>query len=208
MFVNARLTMISPLNFKPNAHLKSASYVSKTPQCHVSLDFLVAHCTQCILLPCWKIIPLPITYFILLQLSWQEILLTSESLKMTLAYTWHLVKWSEVAQPCPTLCDPRDCSLQGSTVHGIFQARVLEWVAITFSRGSSWPRDRTQVSCIAGRHFYCLRHQGRLKQWIAIILLYKPAYCCHCFPSEWLSPVFTKLLKSESRLSFFLMLYF
>ena len=118
------------------------------------------------------------------------------------------VKWSEVAQPCPTLCDPRDCSLQGSTVHGIFQARVLEWVAITFSRGSSWPRDRTQVSCIAGRHFYCLRHQGRLKQWIAIILLYKPAYCCHCFPSEWLSPVFTKLLKSESRLSFFLMLYF
>ena len=96
MFVNARLTMISPLNFKPNAHLKSASYVSKTPQCHVSLDFLVAHCTQCILLPCWKIIPLPITYFILLQLSWQEILLTSESLKMTLAYTWHLVKWSEV----------------------------------------------------------------------------------------------------------------
>ena len=44
---------------------------------------------------------------------------------------------SEVAQSCPTLCDPMDCSLPGSSVHGIFQARVLEWVAISFSRGSS-----------------------------------------------------------------------
>ena len=51
------------------------------------------------------------------------------------------------------LCDPMDCSLPGFSVHGIFQARVLEWVAISFSRGSSWPRDRTQVSCIAGRRF-------------------------------------------------------
>ena len=43
------------------------------------------------------------------------------------------------------------CSPPGSSVHGIFQARILEWVAISFSRGSSWPRDQTQVSCIAGR---------------------------------------------------------
>ena len=48
---------------------------------------------------------------------------------------------SEVAQLCPTLCDPVDCSLPGSSVHGILQARVLEWVAISFSRGSSLPRD-------------------------------------------------------------------
>ena len=60
---------------------------------------------------------------------------------------------SEVAQSCLTLCDPMDCSLPGSSVHGIFQARVLEWVAISFSRGSSQPRDRTQVSLIAGRCF-------------------------------------------------------
>ena len=46
-------------------------------------------------------------------------------------------KESEVAQLCPTLCDPMDCSLPGFCVHGIFQARVLEWVAISFSRGSS-----------------------------------------------------------------------
>ena len=47
------------------------------------------------------------------------------------------VKWNEVAQLCLTLCDPMDSSLPGSTVHGIFQARILEWVAISFSRGSS-----------------------------------------------------------------------
>ena len=62
-------------------------------------------------------------------------------------------KWSEVAQLCLTLCDPMDYSPPGSSIHGIFQARVLEWVAISFSRGSSWPRDRTWVSHIAGRHF-------------------------------------------------------
>ena len=63
------------------------------------------------------------------------------------------VKWSEVAQSCPILCDPMDCSPPGSSIHGIFQARVLEWVAISFSRGSSWPRGWTQVSHIAGRCF-------------------------------------------------------
>ena len=47
---------------------------------------------------------------------------------------------SEVAQSCPTFCDPMDCSLRGFSVHGIFQARVLEWGAISFSRGSSPPR--------------------------------------------------------------------
>ena len=51
---------------------------------------------------------------------------------------------SEVAQSCPTLRDPMDCSQSGSSVHGIFQAIVLEWIAISFSNGSSRPRDRTQ----------------------------------------------------------------
>ena len=57
------------------------------------------------------------------------------------------------AQSCPTLCDPMDCSLPGSSVHGISQARTLEWVAIPFSRGPSWSRDQTQVSCTAGGFF-------------------------------------------------------
>ena len=51
------------------------------------------------------------------------------------------------------LCDPVDCGLPGSSVHGILQARILEWVAISFSRGSSQPRNRTWVFRIGGRHF-------------------------------------------------------
>ena len=54
--------------------------------------------------------------------------------------------------PWTTLHDPVGCSPPGSSIHGIFQARVLEWAAIAFSRGSSQPRDRTRVSCIAGRY--------------------------------------------------------
>ena len=79
-------------------------------------------------------------------------------------YCWRSQSWmslwrptrppeSEVAQSCPTLCDPMDCSPPGSSVHGIHQARILEWIAISFSRGSSQPRDRTQVSHIVGRCF-------------------------------------------------------
>ena len=58
-----------------------------------------------------------------------------------------------VTQLCLTLCDPMDCSPPGSSIHGILQARVLEWVAISLSMGSSWPRDQTRVSCIAGGFF-------------------------------------------------------
>ena len=67
---------------------------------------------------------------------------------------WEAQKWKcLVAQFCPTLCNPMDYSLLGSSVHRILWARVLEWVAIPFSRGSSQPKDKTQVSCIAGRFF-------------------------------------------------------
>ena len=62
----------------------------------------------------------------------------------------------EVAQSCPTLCDPVDCNLLGFSVHGILQARILEWIAISFSRGSSQPRDRIRVSHIGGRRFNLL----------------------------------------------------
>ena len=61
-------------------------------------------------------------------------------------------------QSCPTLCDPVDCSLPSSSVHGIFQARILKWVSISYSRRSSWPRDQTPISCIfyIGRQIlYC-----------------------------------------------------
>ena len=58
-----------------------------------------------------------------------------------------------VTQSYPTLCDPVDCSPPGSSVMGILQAGIVEWVTMLFSRGSSQPRDQTQVSCIAGRFF-------------------------------------------------------
>ena len=60
-------------------------------------------------------------------------------------------------QSCPTLCDAMDCSPPGSSVHGICQARILEWVAMPTSRGSSWSRDRTHisyVSCIGRQVLY------------------------------------------------------
>ena len=80
----------------------------------------------------------------------------------------YIIQWNIglclVTQSYPTLCDPMDRSLPGFSVHGILQARILEWVAISFSRGSSWPRDRTQVSCLS--------HSGILlshKKWNNII---------------------------------------
>ena len=58
-----------------------------------------------------------------------------------------------LVQSCPTLCNPMDYSPPGSSIHGMLQARILEWVAISFSRGSSQPRDQTWVSCIVGNSF-------------------------------------------------------
>ena len=78
---------------------------------------------------------------------------------------------SEVAQSCPTLYDPMDGSLPGSVVHGLFQARILEWAAISFSRGSSQARDWTRVSCIADRRFtvWATREaQAKSYSWLGI----------------------------------------
>ena len=67
---------------------------------------------------------------------------------------WNLLESeSEVAQSCPTLFDTLHCSLPGSSIHEIFQVRILEWIAISFSSRSSRLRDWTQVSCIVGRRF-------------------------------------------------------
>ena len=66
------------------------------------------------------------------------------------AYVMHVCMcacW--VTQLCPNLCNPMDCSPPGSSIHGIFLARILEWVAVSYSRGSSQPRDQTHVSCIS-----------------------------------------------------------
>ena len=60
-----------------------------------------------------------------------------------------------VAQSCLTLCDPMACSPRGSSVHGILQSRIMEWVVISFSRGSSPPRDGICSSCIGRQILYC-----------------------------------------------------
>ena len=74
---------------------------------------------------------------------------------------------SEVAQSCLTLCDPMDYSLQGSSVHGIFQARVLEWVAISFSKG--FPTQGLNPGLPHCRQtLYCMNHQASLKGFIVV----------------------------------------
>ena len=90
---------------------------------------------------------------------------------------WLTLSESEVAQSCPTLCDPMGCSLPGSSVHEIFQAIVLEWIAISFSRGSSQPRDRTRVSRIVDRRFTV---------WATCFseVIFKSSFMLNCLPSS------------------------
>ena len=71
-----------------------------------------------------------------------------------------IVKKVKVAHSCPTLCNPLDCSPPSSSLQGTLQARILEWVAIPFSRGSPRPRDQTQVSCIAGSIINSINNYG------------------------------------------------
>ena len=103
-------------------------------------------------------------------ISWHD---SSFFQKLVLQIFSHKVMISKcclVAQLCPILCDPMDCSPPGSSVHGIFQARIPEWVAISSSRGSSQLRDRTHVSCI-GR---CILYHWDTKEahdslWMSLI---------------------------------------
>ena len=82
----------------------------------------------------------------------------------------------EVTQPCPTLCDPVGWSPPGSSVHGILQARTLEWVAVPFSSGSSRPRNQTRISWIADRFFtswatkevLCAHEESQSLKWILL----------------------------------------
>ena len=75
-----------------------------------------------------------------------------------------------VVHSCPTLWDPMDCSLLGSSVHGVFQARILDWVAISFSRGYSWFRDWTRDSCI-GRWllYHWATWEAHVRWWVAYV---------------------------------------
>ena len=89
------------------------------------------------------------------------------------------------ARWCLTLCDPVDYRVPGSSVHGIFQARILKWVAISYSKGSSWPRDLTRVSCIsctAGRFFTTVSPEEHGQGIYNIYILY--IYIIHLWASQ------------------------
>ena len=103
-------------------------------------------------------------------------------------------------QSCPTLCDAMDCSPEGFCVHGIFQARILEWVVISYSRGSSWPRDWTWVSCISCISRQVLYH---CTTWEAPMLFYILKY--YLFPCHyiWLHPMLFK----DDRILYSVMVY-
>ena len=74
-----------------------------------------------------------------------------------------------VAPSCPFLCNSMDCSPPGFSIHGILQARILEWVAITFSRGSAWLNDWTQVSCVADWFFTVwATREAPILEWVAM----------------------------------------
>ena len=77
---------------------------------------------------------------------------------------WQLCMYAQLFHLCPTLCDPMDCSPPSSSVHGILQARILEWVALPFSRGSCWPRYWTGASCVA---------DGFLTDWVTRTALWQ-----------------------------------
>ena len=83
-----------------------------------------------------------------------------------------------VAKLCLTLCDPMDCSPPSSSVHGISEARILEWVAISSCRGSFWPRDRTHVSCgfCIGRFFTTKPPKNGGMTIITVIWVFKLCY--------------------------------
>ena len=82
--------------------------------------------------------------------------------QFTTQIRWHTVKVEVlVAQSFLTLCHPGDCSLPASSVHVILQARILEWVAISFSRGSSWPKGSNLGLPHCRQIFHCLSHQGQ-----------------------------------------------
>ena len=95
---------------------------------------------------------------VLLLLFVMRIHLRSTLLKKILSVWYRMAYYRHYVpvrsfQSCPALCDPMDCSLVGFSVHGILQAKMLEWTAAPSSQGSSWPRDWVHVACIAGRFF-------------------------------------------------------
>ena len=95
-------------------------------------------------------------------LEWVAIYARNLLLKIEKLYIYIYSMHAKTLQSCPSLCDPMDCSLPGSSVCGILQARILEWVTISFSRGTSQPRDQTHVSRVSCTGRWVLYHYSHL----------------------------------------------
>ena len=145
--------------------------VMKTMYLHRQMDFFhISHAFQ----------PVYSNYSLAPQFGF---LPSENSLFVSKVELWQSENENEVSQLCPTLCDPKDCSLPGSSIRSIFQARVLEWAAIYFSRGSSQPRDQTWVFPHCRQALYHLSHQGSLYQELWQKTLQNPevSHCCNFF---------------------------
>ena len=108
------------------------------------------------LLQCMKVKVKWLSRVLLLATPWTVAHQAPPSMGFSRQEYWSVVPLPSLVlshQTCPTLCDPMDCNPPGSSVHGILQAGILEWVAMPSPRGSSQLKDQTEVSCIAGGFF-------------------------------------------------------
>ena len=108
-----------------------------------------------------------------------------------------------VTKLCQTLCNPMDCSLPGSSVHGIFQARILEWVAISSSRGSSQLRDQTHVSCIGRQTLYHWATWEAISPYIFVIHYNSNRKIIQrsCFSLDWAPAIPKELSKQDDMIT-------
>ena len=143
------LPRVTKLNESNMTERKSAGNMWKQREVNIRYPHVITSCVA------WQLLPGEAYYkfFLLLKkksglkgLITKMQILASRHLEETISILCMLL-----TQSYPTLYNPMDCSLPASSVHGILQARILEWVAIPFSRASSQPKDWTQVSCISGR---------------------------------------------------------
>ena len=150
-------------------------------------------------------------------------------LKIKSKITIWVTEWVIVTQSCLTLCNPMDYSLPDSSVHGIFQSRILEWVATPFSRETSQPRDQAQVLHIAGRlfttwatgaalnyqnchtiqqsHFWIYRKEMKLLRWrdVCTVMLLSVTQCYsqpHPSTENWIKDLLSMAPPMRARPSF------
>ena len=128
--------MLTEFNKSVQSHRAKQSWIMVTQPCHVS--------------GCLWVLPTHSTFVYTtegaLTLHW-----LTHCLMGAVATADNIKVYVLVTQSCPALCNPMDCSPPGSSVFGILEAKIMEWVAVQFSRASSQPRDWPRVSCIAGR---------------------------------------------------------